>query len=55
MLNEIFFLQLLNLIILIFFINAINILTLWYLAGLYLLSLGVFLLIDDGDIFVGFL
>lgn len=55
MLNEILFLQILNLIILIFFINTINILTLWYLAGIYLINLGIFLLIDDGDIFVGFL
>jgi hypothetical protein len=55
MLNELFFLQLLNLIVLIFFINALNILTLWYLAGIYLISLGIFLLVDDGDIFVGFL
>jgi len=55
LLNEILFLQILNLIILIFFINTINILTLWYLAGIYLINLGIFLLIDDGDIFVGFL
>ena len=55
MLNEIFFLQILNSIILFFFINTINIITLWYLAGIYLISLGILLLLDDGDIFVGFL
>ena len=55
MLNEVFFLQLLILITLIFFINTINILTLWYLAGIYLIALGSLLLLDDGDIFVGFL
>jgi hypothetical protein len=32
-----------------------NIITLWYLAGLYLMSLGFLLLTDDGDIFIGFL
>ena len=55
MLNEIFFLQLLILFTLFFFINVINILSLWYLGGIYLISLGFFLLLDDGDIFVGFL
>ena len=55
LLNEFFFLQILSLIILIFFINTVNILTLWYLAGIYLLNLGCLLLLDDGDIFVGFL
>lgn len=55
MLNEIFVLQTLGLISLIFFINTINIITLWYLAGIYLIILGGMLFLDDGDIFVGFL
>ena len=55
MLNEVFVLQLLSVITLIFFINTINVLTLWYLAGIYLISLGMLLLLDDGDIFIGFL
>jgi hypothetical protein len=55
MLNEVFLLQILSLITLIFFINTVNILTLWYLGGLYLIFLGFLLLLDDGDIFVGFL
>lgn len=55
MLNEIFILQILSITALIFFINTINIITLWYLAGIYLVSLGFLLLLDDGDIFVGFL
>jgi hypothetical protein len=55
MINEVFLLQLLILITLIFFINTINILTLWYLAGIYLMALGLLLLLDDGDIFIGFL
>ena len=55
MLNEIFFLQILSIISLIFFINTINIITLWYLAGIYLITLGFLMLLDDGDIFIGFL
>lgn len=55
MLNEAFFLQILSFIALVFFINSVNIITLWYLAGIYLVSLGCLLLIDDADIFVGFL
>lgn len=55
MLNEVFILQILILTSLIFFINTINIITLWYIAGIYLLSLGFLLLLDDGDIFIGFL
>jgi len=38
-----------------YFVNTFNILTLWYLAGIYLMLLGLWLLLDDGDIFVGFL
>jgi len=55
MLNELFILQILSIITLIFFINSINIISLWYLAGIYLITLGLILLIDDADIFVGFL
>ena len=55
MLNELFILQILSIITLIFFINSINIISLWYLAGIYLMTLGVILLIDDADIFIGFL
>lgn len=55
MLNEIFILQILSVISLIFFINTVNIISLWYLAGIYLIALGLLLLTDDADIFVGFL
>ena len=55
MLNEVFFLQILSIISLIFFINTINIITLWYLAGIYLIVLGLLMLLDDADIFIGFL
>lgn len=55
MLNDMFILQIVSLTTLIFFISTYNILTLWYLAGLYLIFLGLILLLDDGDIFIGFL
>ena len=50
-----FILQLLSVITLIFFVSTYNILTLWYLAGLYLILLGLWMFLDDGDIFIGFL
>ena len=55
MFNEIFFLEILSIITLFFFNSVTNIVTLWYLAGIYLFNLGFLLLLDDGDIFVGFL
>jgi hypothetical protein len=54
-LNEVLVLQILILGTLLFFINSINIITLWYLAGIYLISLGLLLLLDDGNILIGFL
>jgi hypothetical protein len=53
--NEIFILQLLAFVTLVFFTTTYNILTLWLLGGFYLLILGAWLLLDDGDIFIGFL
>lgn len=55
MLSEIFFLQNFSFLTILFFVNTYNVLTLWLLAGFYLLTLGAKLLLDDGDIFVGFL
>ena len=55
MLNEVFILQILIIGTLFYFTSTINIITLWYLAGIYLLTLGFLLLLDDGDIFIGFL
>jgi len=55
LITDIFILQILAFITLIFFTNTFNILSLWYLAGIYLIILGLWLLLDDGDIFVGFL
>lgn len=47
--------QLATLITVFFFTSALNLITLWYLAGIYLLLLGLLLFVNDGDIFVGFL
>jgi len=55
MLTDIFILQILSFITLFFFISTFNILSLWYLAGIYLVLLGLWLFLDDGDIFIGFL
>lgn len=55
MLNEILILEILIFFTLCFFTNVINIISLWYLAGIYLVMLGFLLFLDDGDIFVGFL
>ena len=38
-----------------YFVNTFNLLTVWYTAGIYLILLGLWLFLDDGDIFVGFL
>jgi hypothetical protein len=53
--NEVIILQFLISLTLFFFNFSINIITTWYLAGIYLFSLGFFLLLDDCDIFIGFL
>lgn len=37
------------------FTTSLNLIVLWYLAGIYLVLLGLLLFLDDGDIFVGFL
>jgi len=55
MLNDMFCLQMLTFTTLIFFVSAYNIFTVWYLAGIYLVMLGAWLLLDDSDIFIGFL
>lgn len=56
MLNSaLLFRDLIPFITLIFFINTFNILTLWYLAGIYLVTIGLYLLMEDADIFIGFL
>lgn len=48
-------LQIMMLITVFYFVNTFNVLTVWYLAGIYLTLLGFWLFLDDGDIFVGFL
>jgi hypothetical protein len=51
----VFLLQSFIIITLIFFVSTYNVITLWYLGGLYLILFGLFLLLEDGDIFIGFL
>lgn len=53
--NLIMLLNLLPFITLIFFVNTFNLITLWYLAGIYLITTGLYLLLEDADIFIGFL
>jgi len=48
-------LQLFSIITLFYFINTFNILTIWYLAGIYLTLVGFWLFADDSGVFVGFL
>ena len=55
MANEVFLIQLLTLLTLSLFSSSLNLLVLWYLAGLYLVLLGLTLLLNDGDLLVGFL
>lgn len=55
MLNELILLQVLLILVTFYFINTYNLITIWYLAGLYLTLLGWWLFLDDADIFVGFL
>ena len=56
LLNNLFlFLNLVPFITLIFFINSFNIITLWYLAGIYLVTIGFYVFVEDADIFIGFL
>jgi len=53
--NLILLLNIIPFITLVFFTNTFNIITLWYLAGIYLITTGLYLLLEDADIFVGFL
>lgn len=55
MTHEMFFIQLFTLMTVLLFTASLNLLVLWYIAGLYLVFLGLLLLSNDGDIFVGFL
>jgi hypothetical protein len=55
MFNEVLILQTLTLSVLFFFLTTFNLLTLWYLGGIFLTALGLGMMLDDGDIFIGFL
>ena len=53
--NDILALEVLTTIILIFYVTSINLLTLLYVGGVYLLLISFFLFLNDLDIYVGFL
>lgn len=55
MFNEVFFLQILILIIINLFLYITNLVIAWYVLGIFLILLGFFLLYDNFDIFIGFL
>ena len=40
---------------LVYFIHSINIMTLLYSAGLYLVLLGLYSMLNEADIYIGFL
>jgi len=55
MTSEMLIIQVLTIITIFLFTSALNLTVLWYLAGIYLVLLGLLLFLNDGDIFVGFL
>ena len=55
LINDIFILETLVLIILFFYIITVNLTTLLYISGLYLIIIGFICFINDMDIYIGFL
>lgn len=55
MFNEFVIIEMTLVLSIVYFVNTNNLVTAWYLAGIYLFVLGLLLLLQDGDIFVGFL
>ena len=55
MITEILLIQVFLVLTTFLFTAALNLIVLWYLAGMYLVLLGLLLFTADGDIFVGFL
>lgn len=55
MTSEILLIQIGLIVSVFLFTTSLNLIVLWYLAGIYLVLLGLLLFLDDGDIFVGFL
>ena len=53
--NDYFVLELMVLLSVLFYASASNLMTLLYVAGAYLLSVGTLFLLLDGDIYIGFL
>lgn len=55
MFNEFVIVEMMLILSITYFLNTSNLVSAWYLAGIYLFVLGLLLLLQDGDIFVGFL
>ncbi len=53
--SDFFILELVIILITLYFIISSNIMILLYNAGLYLVLLGLYSLLNDSDIFIGFL
>jgi len=53
--NEVFAIQFILLLLTYLFIFSTNLLVIWYVAGLLLVVLGFLMLLDNNDIFIGFL
>jgi hypothetical protein len=53
--NDTLLLEILLISVVSFYVVSINLLTLFYTAGLYLILIGVFCFLNDADIYIGFL
>ena len=53
--TEVIVIQVALLVVLCLFAKSLNLIVIWYLAGMYLILLGLLAFLDDGDIFIGFL
>jgi hypothetical protein len=53
--NDTFVLEFLILLSVICYVSSTNLMMLLYTAGLYLIFVGVFALVNDADIYIGFL
>lgn len=53
--SDLFFLELLIFSSVFYFMISSNIMLLWYTAGLYLIFIGLYSMVNDSDIYIGFL
>lgn len=53
--NDIIILEVVLLSLIFFYITTINLTTLLYVSGIYLMLVGILALINDADIYIGFL